>query len=215
MSLECSYVAPGSGHRRIIHPGYMFKKWTVIKEVPSDELAIRKFECRCECGAISVLRANNLTSPYKSKTCISCKHKNVGRRNATHGMHNTPTYRSWEATRGRCYRKNIKSFENYGGRGIKVCDRWRYSFENFLSDMGVCPQGYQLDRIDVDGDYEPGNCRWVSRQENMDNRRNSKKNKHKYVYVLKEKLCNTCIKKAGSSNVDACTGEPPEGLLCN
>ena len=71
----------------------------------------------------------------------------------------------------RCYRPNSNGFHNYGGRGITVCDRWRESFANFLADMGERPEGKTLDRINVDGNYEPGNCRWATATEQMANRR--------------------------------------------
>lgn len=85
------------------------------------------------------------------------------------GSRNT-TYDRWVLMRQRCTNPNASGFANYGGRGIKVCDRWD-SFENFLSDMGEAPVGCQLDRIDNHGNYTPGNCRWVSKSEQMVNRR--------------------------------------------
>lgn len=83
-----------------------------------------------------------------------------------HGWSKTPTYRSWNAMRSRCRDETNGSWAQYGGRGIKVCERWDV-FENFLEDMGERPGlNYQLDRRDPDGDYEPGNCRWITRDEN-------------------------------------------------
>ena len=81
----------------------------------------------------------------------------------------TPTYSSWQHMRTRCHNPNHLCYHRYGGRGITISARWD-SFLNFLEDMGERPEGRELDRIDNDGNYEPGNCRWVTRAENMRNR---------------------------------------------
>lgn len=88
-----------------------------------------------------------------------------------HGMTKTPEYLSWCSMKSRCYNQNAVGFKLWGGRGITVCDRWASSFENFLADMGPRPKGTSLDRINNDGNYEPGNCRWATRSEQ---RRNSR-----------------------------------------
>jgi hypothetical protein len=81
----------------------------------------------------------------------------------------TPTYLSWQNMRQRCNNPNVPRWANYGGRGITVCARWN-SFESFLADMGERPEGKTLDRVDNDGNYEPGNCRWATSAEQMGNR---------------------------------------------
>lgn len=89
----------------------------------------------------------------------------------THGMHGTKTYDAWRGMKKRCYQKTYQHYDRYGGRGIAVCDKWKDDFVAFYNDMGEAPGAdYQLDRIDNNGNYEPSNCRWVTRQENCRNR---------------------------------------------
>ncbi len=82
-------------------------------------------------------------------------------------------YRIWSYMKSRCYNKNNIFYQNYGGRGITVCDRWKNSFENFYSDMGKCPNGHSIDRIDNDNGYFPENCKWSTRSEQDRNKTNS------------------------------------------
>ncbi len=84
---------------------------------------------------------------------------------AKHGMYGTPTYNSWQSMIQRCINPKTTGYAKYGGRGIKVCDRWRYSFSNFYADMGERPEGKTIHRIELDGDYEPGNCKWATAHE--------------------------------------------------
>ena len=138
--------------------------------------------CVCDCGNYITLANYRLTSD-KVK-CCGCTKK-------PHRMSFTPTHRSWHGMRNRCLNPNVPEYKNYGGRGIKVCERWKY-FKNFLEDMGPRPDGYSLERIDVNGNYEPSNCKWIPlRKQNHNIRAKGycwKKNRNKYqAYIKRDK----------------------------
>ena len=107
----------------------------------------------------------------RSKRCIKCSIKD--RKN--YGLSKTKEYRAWEGIKQRCLNKKHPSYKDYGGRGIKFCDRW-LEFENFFKDMGIAKKGLSIDRIDNDGNYEPSNCRWADIYEQAINQRLKKTN---------------------------------------
>lgn len=135
--------------------------------------------CACECGNQKVVAGGSLKNGI-SKSCGCLQRENTSKANFKHGhtSKNSPEYRSWRSMITRCEDPNNNRFEKYGGRGIKVCERWRHSFENFLEDMGKRPGlSHSLDRIDVNGNYEPSNCRWADYSQQNINKRKQKNNK--------------------------------------
>ncbi len=130
-----------------------------------------KWRCRCECGKEIETETGALRSGH-TKSCGCLQRDIVAQRCAIHGQLGTPEYRAWRAMMGRCSIKSNASYSNYGGRGIKVCDRW-LEFDNFRSDMGDRPLGTTLDRIDTNGNYEPINCRWATKEQQDSNKRTS------------------------------------------
>ena len=119
--------------------------------------------CRCDCGLPEKSVRGGHLNAGRAKSC-GCN------ANITHGMHGSREYKSWEMMIQRCTNERYDKFSYYGGRGITVCERW-LKFKNFFADMGKRPADRSLDRIDVNGNYEPQNCRWATKSEQMFNRR--------------------------------------------
>jgi hypothetical protein len=132
----------------------------------------RKYLCVCDCGIEKLFSAADLRRG-DSKSCGCLKRERQVEGSRTHGSSRTPTYVTWTAMRRRCYNPNYGGFQYYGGRGIKVCERWQ-NFENFLQDMGERPVGMTIDRKNVNGHYDPANCHWATPIEQSRNRRNVK-----------------------------------------
>jgi hypothetical protein len=164
--------------------GERYARLTAVRRLPNKGRSTR-WLFRCECGAETEASLGAVKSGA-IKSC-GCLNNESLRSRARHRMRHTATYRAWQGAKGRCLNPNNKGYENYGGRGIAICDRWVESFEAFLEDMGECPAGLSLDREDVNGNYEPGNCRWATRSQQNANVRGRMRIEHEGKrYSIKE-----------------------------
>lgn len=150
--------------------GEQFGKWIVIKRDYSKRGRNAMWICQCECGNTKSVDSFSLASG-SSRSCGCSK---VG--NVKHGLHDTRLYRIYCGMKTRCYNPKVLHYKNYGGRGISICDEWLNSFKDFY-DWAMA-NGYSdelsIDRINVNGNYEPSNCRWATNLEQARNKRNSK-----------------------------------------
>lgn len=147
--------------------GKKFNNLTVIK-LSKIKTGFTYWECLCDCGNLSIVRGASLkNNSIKSCGCL----RNI----TTHNLSNTEEYYIWKSMLRRCYNKFAPNYKNYGGRGIIVCSRW-LKFENFLEDTGMKPSKlHSVDRIDNDKGYSKDNCKWSTKKEQANNRRNSVK----------------------------------------
>lgn len=164
--------------RLIDMTGQRFGSWTVEGRGGKDKHGQALWLCLCDCGNRSEVPGGRLRRG-ESRSCGCQKGAACAAANIKHGAsvrgRMTSEYRAWSNMIDRCERPGNKQYADWGGRGIKVCVRWRESFAAFLEDMGPRPSpSHTIDRVDNDGDYEPGNCRWATRREQGLNKRNNR-----------------------------------------
>ena len=187
MSCGCLNRETVTGVKRQVPIGTVFGRFVVTGET------FREGEdtfvpVKCSCGTEKNVRRYALEKGITvSCGCYNTEMSSQRTNNLRHGMSGTPTHTSWASMRQRCYNENDINYNNYGGRGITVCDRWNPdkggSFENFYEDMGIRPDDMSLERKDVNGDYEPSNCIWATQTEQCFNRRKFKNTSSKYIGV--------------------------------
>lgn len=168
--------------------GSVFSYLTVIGLTVGSSV---KFDCLCICGNVISTTKQHLNGSTKSCGCMKSEilskiHKRHG---GASGGSNSPEYHSYSSMITRCLNEKHPNYRNYGAKGVAVCERWRGEggFLNFLSDMGCRPKGFTLDRVDVTGNYEPSNCRWVDWSTQSHNKRQSTRGSSKYKGVSKTK----------------------------
>lgn len=149
--------------RQYLEVGAKFGSWEVIGESFAERANMRCL-CRCSCGTEMVV----LVCSLRHGVSTSCRMCAISK----HGKTRTPTHTSWCCMNMRCKNPNYPGYSYYGGRGIGICDEWS-DFNSFVADMGERPAGASLERVDVNGNYNKGNCKWASAKEQANNRRNT------------------------------------------
>ena len=134
--------------------------------------------CVCDCGNCVEIRGGDLQSG-RTRSCGCLRADSAKETHSIHGKAHSKIHFVWLSMKNRCFNNKAQGFRNYGGRGIRVCDEWKNDFQSFYDYVSQLPHfgedGYSIDRINNDGNYEPGNVRWATQKEQVNNRRNSRK----------------------------------------
>lgn len=159
-----------------------YHDWTILSD-PVRSLGRFRVRARCVCGTERVVELRYLING-RSTNCGCRRTRDLRKRSITHGQSHTPEFRIWQGIKARCRCKGQSTYHRYGGRGIAVCERWN-SFELFLADMGPLPSAHHsIERLDVNGDYEPSNCVWL-----LHNLQGKNTTKTRFLTLGTKKLC--------------------------